>query len=102
MGWRNLARHQALSPLLTHKDATGCKWVSEKRSSRKPGEQARLPTPRYRIPMRPYGYGFPRMRILGSPGLCALRHLLPWGTYMSLKQWYVVFVTWRRDRRVRA
>src|SRR5215212_387680 len=40
--------------------------VSEKNSSRKPGEQARLPTPRYRIPMRPYGYGFPRMRIGGN------------------------------------
>src|SRR5215208_2649937 len=40
--------------------------VSEKNSSRKPGEQARLPTLRYRIPMRPYGYGFPRMRIGGN------------------------------------
>ena len=42
--------------------------VSEKNSSRKLAEQAklRLPTPRYRISMRVYGYGFPRMSALGN------------------------------------
>src|SRR5829696_1536834 len=40
--------------------------VPEKNSSRKPGEQARLPTPRYRIGMRAYGYGFPRIHLLGN------------------------------------
>jgi hypothetical protein len=39
--------------------------VSEKSSSRKFADQARLPTPRYRIGMRVYGYGFPRMSLLG-------------------------------------
>jgi hypothetical protein len=43
--------------------------VSEKNSSRKLAEQAklRLPTPRYRIGMRVYGYGFPRIISIGSP-----------------------------------
>src|SRR5215213_9042234 len=40
--------------------------VSEKSSSRKPAEQARLHTPRYRIGMRAYEYEFPRMSPLGS------------------------------------
>src|SRR5215203_1824199 len=40
--------------------------VSEKNSSRKLAEQARSHTPRYRISMRVYGYGFPRMSLLGS------------------------------------
>src|SRR5829696_6580823 len=39
--------------------------VSDKNSSRKPGDQARLPTPRYRIPMRAYEFGFPRRSLLG-------------------------------------
>src|SRR5829696_5463113 len=39
--------------------------VSEQNSSRKLTEQARLPTPRYRISMRVYGCGFPRMSPLG-------------------------------------
>src|SRR5215212_7077749 len=43
--------------------------VSEKNSSRKLAEQAklRLPTARYRISMRVYGYGFPRMSLVGNP-----------------------------------
>jgi hypothetical protein len=45
-------------------DATGGMRVSEKNSSRKPSEQARLRTPRYRIPMRVYASGFPRMPLL--------------------------------------
>src|SRR5215218_907102 len=40
--------------------------VSEKNSSRKLAEQARSHTPRYRISMRVYGYGFPKMSLLGS------------------------------------
>src|SRR5215216_7645344 len=40
--------------------------VSEKNSSRKLAEQARLHTPRYCISMRVYEYGFPRMSLLGS------------------------------------
>src|SRR5215207_7389822 len=49
---------------------TGCvsrgQQVSEKNSSRKLADQARLPTPRYRIPIRVYGYGFPRRTFLSS------------------------------------
>src|SRR5829696_1502812 len=40
--------------------------VSEKNSSRKPGEQARIPTPRYRTGIRVYESEFPRMSLLGS------------------------------------
>src|SRR5215203_3556904 len=39
--------------------------VSEKNSSRKPAEQARLPTPRCRKGMRAYEYGVPRIDLLG-------------------------------------
>src|SRR5215203_7116057 len=42
--------------------------------SRKPGEQARLHTPRYRIGMRAYEYELPRMSLLGNsvnnPQIC--------------------------------
>jgi hypothetical protein len=41
--------------------------VSEKNSSRKLADQARLPTPRYLIGMRVYECRFPRMSPLGSP-----------------------------------
>ena len=41
-------------------------WVSEKNSSRKLADQARLPTPRYRIGMRVYECRFPRMSLIGS------------------------------------
>ena len=40
--------------------------VSEKDSSRKLADQARSPTPRYRIGMRVYGSRFPRGTLLGS------------------------------------
>src|SRR5829696_10158556 len=40
--------------------------VSEKNSSRKLADQARLPTPRYLIGMGAYEYGFPRMSLLGD------------------------------------
>src|SRR5215217_4259436 len=40
--------------------------VSEKNSSRKLADQARLPTPRYRIGMRAYASEFPRTPALGS------------------------------------
>ena len=40
--------------------------VSEKNSSRKHAEQARSRTPRNRIPIRVYGYGFPRRTLLSS------------------------------------
>jgi hypothetical protein len=39
--------------------------VSEKNSSRKLADQARLPTPRYLIGMRVYECRFPRMSLLG-------------------------------------
>src|SRR5215218_5844082 len=41
--------------------------VSEKNSSRKLADQARLPTPRYLIGMRVYESGFLRMSPLGNP-----------------------------------
>ena len=53
--------------------------VSEKNCSRKPGEQARLPTPRYRIGMWVYGWKFPRRGLLVSSvnkPLRSGRHLL--------------------------
>ena len=40
--------------------------VSEKNSSKKLADQARSHTPRYRICMPVYGYGSPRMSLLGS------------------------------------
>jgi hypothetical protein len=40
--------------------------VSENNSSRKFADQARLPTPRYRMGMRAYAYGFPTIPLLGS------------------------------------
>src|SRR5215207_4895614 len=40
--------------------------VSEKNSSRKLADQARLPTPRYRIGVRLYECRFPRRTLLGS------------------------------------
>src|SRR5215208_1984039 len=53
--------------------------VSEKNSSRKLADQARLPTPRYCIGMRAYESGFPRMSLLGdsvNKGNPAPRHWL--------------------------
>ena len=41
--------------------------VSEKNSSRKLAEQARLPTPRHRIGVRVYANEFPRTSLIGSP-----------------------------------
>ena len=41
--------------------------VSEKNSTRKLADQAHLPTPRYRIPMRAYEFGFPRRTLPGIP-----------------------------------
>jgi hypothetical protein len=40
--------------------------VSEKNSTKKPADQARSRTPRNRIPIRVYGYGFPRRTLLSS------------------------------------
>src|SRR5215213_10512392 len=40
--------------------------VAEKNSSRKLADQARLPTPRYRIGVRVYECRFPRRTLLGS------------------------------------
>src|SRR5215212_10182125 len=61
-----------------------CLRESEKKnSSRKPREQARLPTPRYRRGMRVYVSVFPRTPLLGLPGtlLGCLYAALPVGEH---------------------
>jgi hypothetical protein len=50
----------------------------------KPGEQARSRTPRYRISMRVYGHGFPRMSVLGSSVNRGKRKGQSPGTYLGL------------------
>src|SRR5215213_742377 len=63
-----LGQHHC-NPLLivgVSKTANAGSPVSEKNSTRKLADQAHLPTPRYRTPMRAYEFGFPRMSPLGS------------------------------------